>query len=251
MVTWIRYSTQGGDPQDVRFHPKNPDVVYGCSAHGSVCGFSVSTRKQIAEYVHGSVIQTLAISYDGARLVSLCDGDNIDVLVWDTTSTGAGEQSLHGGDTKAMEIAALEFSHDGSKLAAVIDNCDYVQVLETESGKLLTSIEFYTSRDNCCFSPDDSQLLVSKGRNLVVFNVENGKEVDRFKNIYGYETGRACFSPQGQLAVQGLDQRYARSKIKIFTYPDKQLVQQFDDLSDNNTFIPCVSNLPYILSFLL
>ena len=37
--------------------------------------------KQIAEYVHGSVIQTLAISYDGTRLVSLCDGDNIDVLV--------------------------------------------------------------------------------------------------------------------------------------------------------------------------
>lgn len=61
--------------------------------------------------------------------------------VWDTTSTGEGEQSLHGGDTKAMEIAALEFSHDGSKLAAVINNCDYVQVLETESGKLLTSIK--------------------------------------------------------------------------------------------------------------
>ena len=40
-----------------------------------------------------------------------------------------------------MEIAALEFSHDGSKLAAVINNCDYVQVLETESGKLLTSIK--------------------------------------------------------------------------------------------------------------
>ena len=47
MVTWIRYSTRGGDPQDVRFHPNNPDVVYGCSAHGSVCGFSVSTRKVI------------------------------------------------------------------------------------------------------------------------------------------------------------------------------------------------------------
>ena len=45
MVTWIRYSTQGGDPKDVRFHPGNPDIVYGCSAHGSVCGFSVSTRK--------------------------------------------------------------------------------------------------------------------------------------------------------------------------------------------------------------
>ena len=41
----------------------------------------ISSLQKIAEYVHGSVIQTLAISYDGARLVSLCDGDNIDVLV--------------------------------------------------------------------------------------------------------------------------------------------------------------------------
>ena len=60
MVTWIRYSTQGGDPKDVRFHPGNPDIVYGCSAHGSVCGFSVSTRKvgrkivSIAQPVHSS-----------------------------------------------------------------------------------------------------------------------------------------------------------------------------------------------------
>lgn len=66
---------------------------------------------------------------------------NLNFKMWDTTSTGEGEQSLHGGDTKAMEIATLEFSHDGSKLAAVINNCDYVQVLETESGKLLTSIK--------------------------------------------------------------------------------------------------------------
>ena len=54
MVTWIRYSTQGGDPQDVRFHPNNPDVVYGCSAHGSVCGFSVSTRKVIEKQFYPS-----------------------------------------------------------------------------------------------------------------------------------------------------------------------------------------------------
>ena len=45
MVAWIRFSKGGADPKDVRFHPSNPDVVYGCSAHGSVCGFLVSTKK--------------------------------------------------------------------------------------------------------------------------------------------------------------------------------------------------------------
>ena len=45
MVAWIRFSKGGADPKDVRFHPSSPDVVYGCSAHGSVCGFLVSTKK--------------------------------------------------------------------------------------------------------------------------------------------------------------------------------------------------------------
>lgn len=45
MVAWIRYSKGGADPKDMRFHPSNPDVVYGCSGHGSVCGFLVSTKK--------------------------------------------------------------------------------------------------------------------------------------------------------------------------------------------------------------
>lgn len=61
--------------------------------------------------------------------------------IWDTTSTGAGEKPLNGGDTKAMEISALEFSHDGTKLAVIVNNCDYVHVLETESGKILTTIK--------------------------------------------------------------------------------------------------------------
>lgn len=40
-----------------------------------------------------------------------------------------------------MEISALEFSHDGTKLAVIVNNCDYVHVLETESGKILTTIK--------------------------------------------------------------------------------------------------------------
>lgn len=230
MVAWIRFSKGGADPKDVRFHPSNPDVVYGCSAHGSVCGFLVSTKKQFVEYVHGGVIETLAISKHGDRLASLMDGDRLNVMIWDTTSTGKGEESLNGGDTKAMEISALEFSHDGTKLAVIVNNCDYVHVLETESGKIISTIEFYTSYDNICFSPDDSQVFVSHGKDVVVFNVLEGNKVDEFKKVYNYEVGRACFSPQGQLAVLGSDERYKPCKIKVFAYPDKRLIREFDDL---------------------
>lgn len=74
----------------------------------------------------------------------ICEALNICILffkIWDTTSTGKGEESLNGGDTKAMEISALEFSHDGTKLAVIVNNCDYVHVLETESGKIISIIE--------------------------------------------------------------------------------------------------------------
>ena len=40
-----------------------------------------------------------------------------------------------------MEISALEFSHDGTKLAVIVNNCDYVHILETESGKIITTIK--------------------------------------------------------------------------------------------------------------
>ncbi|XP_078381360.1 uncharacterized protein LOC144664106 [Oculina patagonica] len=238
MVAWIRYSKAGADPKDVRFHPSNPDVVYGCSAHGSVLGFRVSTKKQFAEYVHGGVIETLAISRHGDRLASLMDGDRLNVMIWDTTSTGAGEKPLNGGDTKAMEISALEFSHDGTKLAVIVNNCDYVHVLETESGKILTTIKFYTSYDNVCFSPDDSQVLVSYGKDVVIFNVADGQKVDEFKKVYKYEVGRACFSPQGQLAILGVEQRYHPCSIKIFTYPEKRLIREFENLDSDRK--PCL-----------
>lgn len=63
-------------------------------------------------------------------------------------------------------------------------------------------LQFYTSYDNICFSPDDSQVFVSHGKDVVVFNVLEGNKVDEFKKVYNYEVGRACFSPQGQRLIE-------------------------------------------------
>ena len=63
-------------------------------------------------------------------------------------------------------------------------------------------LQFYTSYDNICFSPDDSQVFVSHGKDVVVFNVLEGNKVDEFKKVYNYEVGRACFSPQGQKLIE-------------------------------------------------
>lgn len=63
-------------------------------------------------------------------------------------------------------------------------------------------LQFYTSYDNICFSPDDSQVFLSHGKDVVVFNVLEGNKVDEFKKVYNYEVGRACFSPQGQRLIE-------------------------------------------------
>ena len=63
---------------------------------------------------------------------------------------------------------------------------------------LSLDLQFYTSYDNVCFSPDDSQVFVSHGKDVVIFNVLESNKVDEFKKVYN-EVGRACFSPQGQI----------------------------------------------------
>lgn len=66
---------------------------------------------------------------------------------------------------------------------------------------LCFDLQFYTSYDNICFSPNDSQVFVSHGKDVVIFNVLEGNKVDEFKKLYNYEVGRACFSPQGQRLI--------------------------------------------------
>lgn len=68
-----------------------------------------------------------------------------------------------------MEISALEFSHDGTKLAVIVNNCDYVHVLETESGKIISTIEVCNTTIS-----DTSLILVTYnmfGENYTVLNI--------------------------------------------------------------------------------
>ncbi len=60
---------------------------------------------------------------------------------WDVTTTGGGEVSLHLEDSKAMEISCMKFSSSGAMLAVVINNCDHVIVLETDTGAILHKLE--------------------------------------------------------------------------------------------------------------
>lgn len=54
---------------------------------------------------------------------------------------GKGEEFFNGGDIKVMEIFVFEFLYDGIKLVVIVNNCDYVYVLEMESGKIISIIE--------------------------------------------------------------------------------------------------------------
>ena len=48
---------------------------------------------------------------------------------------------MDGEDFHKERIFALEFSHDGTKLAVLMHHCNYVHILETESGNILTVIK--------------------------------------------------------------------------------------------------------------
>ena len=48
--------------------------------------------------------------------------------------------------------------------------------------------------------------------------------------------------------MQGTEAKYGSSLIKIFTYPDKQLVRQFENLGDNISCVSIIINI-YIYIF--
>ena len=52
-----------------------------------------------------------------------------------------------------------------------------------------------------CFSPDDSQVFVSFGEDVVIFNVADGEKVDEFEKVYKHEVNTICFSSQGENVI--------------------------------------------------
>lgn len=50
----------------------------------------------------------------------------------------------------------------------------------------------------------------------------------------------------GQLATMGLEQKYQLRVIKVFTYPEKQLVREFENFDNGGN--PCVSTAAFSLA---
>ena len=64
--------------------------------------------------------------------------------MWNTNADGPEAMGVKAEDTKAGTVQGTVLSRDGSKVAVTIDNCDYVTIMETKTGKVLTRIPVST-----------------------------------------------------------------------------------------------------------
>ncbi|MCK9204607.1 MAG: hypothetical protein M0P58_09280 [Bacteroidales bacterium] len=165
----------------VSFYPDGSKLVYGTD-NGTLKAISLdgSTSKHITFYNTGNPIVSIAISNDGKSLAA--GFMNGTIQTWDLTNASSKPRETIG--RHATGITALQFSHDGNRLAS----SSYDRTMKLSDFHSLVANPI--SIDNydlwvydLLFSPDDKQLIsCSADKTIRIVSTENSRMA---KNLTG------------------------------------------------------------------
>jgi WD40 repeat protein len=163
---------------------------------------------------HQALINDVAFTSDGARLISA--GDDKLIRVWDL-STGKTVRTFRGeaseGDSGKVYTMAL--SPDGKWLAAggwmdkstaSLPCCGDIRLYDFASGELKTLLRGHTSVvESIAFSPDSKKLISGSGQgdfSAIIWDVDRGVLLHRLSG-HTDQVHAVGFTPDGARAVTG------------------------------------------------
>lgn len=164
-------------PEDIRspvFSPDGRYIAFGCKTHKKrLCIISSSSGQNVIDPPQGHtyIVQSVAYSRDGKRLVSASYDKT--VRVWDP-STGklvAGPFEGHSGG-----VNSVAFSFDGTKIVSGSDDRT-VRVWDASTGECLFVCEGHTSQvSSVSFSPDGVTLAsASQDKTIRIWDATAGQ----------------------------------------------------------------------------
>jgi WD40 repeat protein len=149
---------------------------------------------------HTALVERVAYSHDGRRLASASrDGT---VRVWDAV-TG---QMIHRLAGFSDQVCCLRFSPDGRRLALAGAKLDQlhpseVKVWDAATGRSLPTLGGYFEEvGNVAFHPREDRLACSVGSNILIQDVESGRDALRLRG-HAYLVVVVAFSPDGRRLV--------------------------------------------------
>jgi len=202
--------------------------------------------------LHMSAIQAISFSNDGSYL-AVADGSS--VRVWNLIDGSLVHQFYQ------VETKDVSFSPDG-QLIAVSTFLDGVRIWRTEDWELLSSFAEDEYAKDVEFSPDGEFLAVVTSRNVSLWDVKSGRQIDTFNVMLPY---RVAFSPyhKEMLAIGTYLEVYVISypvmrqiyELPANAYESKDLLFTSDDklitTGDTSTVVWNLTNGSRIDTYLL
>ena len=190
-----RFQTGNRYTGPVIFSPDSKILVSANSEYNAVV-WDVATGEQVNTFEgHTRSITSMAFSSDGQTFVT--GSWDRTIRLWDV-STG----TLRTKFTKHSDgVSRIIFYPDGRTFAGVGYNQNGSHLWDIETGDYL-GVPKQPISSKSTFSPDGSKIAIAKGRELRIWDVENGKY--RFQLTgHLYSISSIAFSPNGRILITG------------------------------------------------
>jgi len=155
---------------------------------------SLSITAAVERHDYVSEIFTVAFSSDGKTLISACP-DTSTICIWNTESWTL-ERTMIG--------SSISFSPDGELAVVPRNQYTIIQIYETSRWQLQSTLETngrQVSPEE--FSSDSRMVATISGREIELWDVNDGKVIKRFKDPVS-KVSALAFSPDGSVLITGV-----------------------------------------------
>ncbi len=187
-IQWLCYTADG-------------KLLYSASADGEIKEWDVAVGKEkrafalLSEKGTANPVSAMAFSADAKLLAWVAWGNRVRL-----TNLASGEE-LHPPTDRPL-TGLLAFTPDGKQLVAPAADGN-VRMWDATNGKLVRRFEGKVENVQFLGFGGDRKKLVAVGKEVVVWDVETGKEAKRLEGIQPRFGGMAALSPDGKLLAFG------------------------------------------------
>ena len=163
--------------RNIALSPNGMTLASG--GHNGMVLWDVETKKVIAKWTgHISCVDSVCWSADGKRVAS---GSKYRTMqMWNVES---GEADVGPIKTGHMEVRAVAYSPDISKIATGGVNEDTIQIWDARTGELLSTLRQHSSVWSLAWTSDQKKLIAGIGNGLIkIFDTVTWEEIAILKD---------------------------------------------------------------------
>ena len=226
----------GNSANSLAFSPDGRFLAAGDRDRAHLWDISSETAKSMPSKPHKGLVTTIAFSPNSKFFVSGTGDRSICLCYLNSKAPAKIIEAKH-----TNPIYSIAISPD-SKLLAISDRCEIVQLWDLASGRELSLkgskdpnnsvISHFLYRDIIAFRSDCNLFAVGRRNMVRIWNIESGNTIDEFEEKIGFIYTIGFDENANLLACCKM-----RTKLRLWNVRAKQSVQQFNRLKGHKNTI--------------